>query len=99
MTLIGSTQGTLGSEARIFRPSAAAYGRKLGIGGLVIAGLFVTALVVSLASGHWSGRALAIVLGVAALSIAGAAYMINVRVEVSGDEVRVRGMSGMSRAW
>ena len=89
----------IGSETRIFRPSAAAYVRGLGIGGLVLVGIVVFVVAGSLASGHWSGRSLSIVAGVIGVAGGIAAYMINARVEVSDDKVRVRGLSGLSRSW
>ena len=66
---------------------------------MVLAGVVVVVVAVSVASGQWSGRSLSVVAGVMGVAIGMAAYMINVRVEVSPDKVRVHGLSGLSRSW
>jgi hypothetical protein len=50
---------------------------------VIVAGLVAVAFGASAATGHWSARSLAIVLTVVGLGIVIAAYMINVRVEVT----------------
>lgn len=66
---------------------------------LIVGGVVAVAGIAMAVTGRLNNRLAAAFLAVIGIAIVTRAYMVNARVEVSPAEIRVRGLSGLSKTW